>query len=73
MQKHTFTRLAIAFSTIFVLARAASADTINLTWDQNPEPTVIGYKVHVGTQSRHAEFEGRAGHEPSARWQRPEG
>ena len=51
MQKHTFTRLAIAFSTIFVLARAASADTINLTWDQNPEPTVIGYKVHVGTQS----------------------
>jgi hypothetical protein len=50
MHNHTFTRLAIAFSTIFVLARAASADTINLTWDQNPEPTVIGYKVHMGTQ-----------------------
>jgi hypothetical protein len=51
MQKHTFTKFLLALSTIFVLARSASADTINLLWDQNPEPQVIGYKVHIGTQS----------------------
>jgi len=51
MHKHIFTKFLIALSTIFVLTRAASADTINLTWDPNSEPHVIGYKVHVGTQS----------------------
>ncbi len=51
MHTHTFTKFLIALSTIFVLARTASADTIILTWDPNSEPHVIGYKVHVGTQS----------------------
>jgi len=54
MQKHTFTKFLIALSTVFstfVLAQSASADTINLTWSPNPEPQVIGYKVHMGTQS----------------------
>ena len=54
MQKHTFTKFLIALSTVFstfVLAQSASADTINLTWNPNPEPQVIGYKVHMGTQS----------------------
>ena len=53
MQKHTFTKFLLALSTIFstfVLAQSASADTINLMWDPNPEPQVIGYKVHMGTQ-----------------------
>ena len=54
MQKHTFTKLLVALSTIFstfLFARSASADTIDLMWDPNPEPQVIGYEVHVGTQS----------------------
>jgi hypothetical protein len=54
MQKHTFTRFLVALSTVFstfVLAQSASADTVNLTWSPNPEPQVIGYKVHMGTQS----------------------
>src|ERR1044072_7135297 len=51
MHKHPVTKFLLALSTIFVLARAASADTIDLMWDPNPEPEVIGYKVHVGTQS----------------------
>jgi hypothetical protein len=50
MHKHTFTKLLIALSTIFVLAHSASADTLSLMWDPNSEPDVIGYKVHVGTQ-----------------------
>ena len=53
MHKHTFTRFLLALSTVFstfVFAQSASADTINLTWAQNPEPQVIGYKVHMGTQ-----------------------
>lgn len=51
MQRHTFTKFLIALSTVFVLAHSASADTINLMWDPNPEQSVVGYKVHVGTQS----------------------
>jgi len=53
MQKHTSAKILVALSTILstlVLARSASADTINLMWDPNPEPEVIGYVVHVGTQ-----------------------
>jgi hypothetical protein len=50
MHKHTFSKCLLALSAFFVLAHPASADTINLMWDPNPEPDVIGYKVHVGTQ-----------------------
>ena len=55
MHKHIFTKFLIALSTIFstLIRASASADTINLTWDPNSEPHVIGYKVHVGTQSGH--------------------
>jgi len=40
-------------STLIVTAVAgtAAADTISLAWDPNPELTVVGYMVHVGTQS----------------------
>jgi hypothetical protein len=33
-----------------VLANPASADTINVMWDPNPEPDLAGYIVYVGTQ-----------------------
>jgi hypothetical protein len=50
----TSARLAVVFTalltTIFI-GRPAAADTINLAWDSNPEPQVVGYIVHVGTQS----------------------
>lgn len=39
-----------AFMTASVIAHTASADTITLMWDTNPEPHVIGYMVHLGTQ-----------------------
>lgn len=51
MHRHIFTKSLIALSAIVVFAHSASADTINLMWDPNPEESVIGYKVHVGTQS----------------------
>lgn len=53
MQKHTSAKFLVAISTIvslLVVARSASADTISVMWDPNPEPEVIGYIVHVGTQ-----------------------
>ena len=52
MQKKPTARFVAALCTLLgtlVLAQAASADTINLAWDPNPEPEVIGYIVHVGT------------------------
>ena len=54
MQKHIAAKFLGALCTLLstlVLAQTASADTINLAWDPNPEPQVIGYIVHVGTQS----------------------
>jgi hypothetical protein len=53
MQKHTSAKFLAALCTLLstlAFAQAASADTINLAWDPNPEPQVIGYIVHVGTQ-----------------------
>ena len=54
MQKHASAKLLVVLSAILstlVLAHTASADTIALMWDPNPEPEVVGYVVHVGTQS----------------------
>lgn len=54
MQKKLTARFVVALCTLLgtlVLAQAASADTINLAWDPSPEPEVIGYIVHVGTQA----------------------
>ena len=53
MQKHSAAKLLAAVCTLLstlALAQPASADTINLAWDPNSEPQVIGYIVHVGTQ-----------------------
>ena len=53
MQTHaSLTLFAPIFTLVSVLALAlpASADTINLMWDPNPESQVSGYIVHVGTQ-----------------------
>jgi hypothetical protein len=36
---------------VCVVAAPASADTMVLSWDPNPEPEVVGYILHVGTQS----------------------
>jgi hypothetical protein len=33
------------------IGASASADTLTLTWNRNPEPEVVGYLVYVGTQS----------------------
>jgi hypothetical protein len=50
----TSARLAVVFTallTTIFMGRPAAAETINLAWDANPEPEVVGYIVHVGTQS----------------------
>jgi len=54
MQKQISAKLHVVLSTIFstlLVAGSASADTIDLMWDPNPRSQVIGYVVHVGTQS----------------------
>src|SRR5262245_28719422 len=45
-----FVALASLLISVVVTASAA-ADTINLAWDPNSGSTVLGYMVHVGTQS----------------------
>ena len=53
MQKYAFPKSAATFFTILsvlVLAQPASADTISLMWDPNPESKIAGYIVHVGTE-----------------------
>ena len=37
--------------TVCIAATAAFADTIVLSWDSNPELNLVGYMLHVGTQS----------------------
>ena len=44
-------RFVAALLTTLLTARTASAETMTLMWDANPEPEVVGYVVHVGTQS----------------------
>ena len=54
MQKQISAKLLVVLSTIFstlLLAGSASGDTIDLMWDRHPQSQVIGYVVHVGTQS----------------------
>ena len=40
---------AAAFVAGIVVADSASAGSITVAWDPNPEPDVIGYRVFVGT------------------------
>jgi PA14 domain/Putative Ig domain len=46
-----FVVVAVFAALLGVTATPASAGTITLDWDPNAEDTVIGYMVHVGTQS----------------------
>ncbi|MBK7552335.1 MAG: fibronectin type III domain-containing protein [Syntrophaceae bacterium] len=43
--------LAILLFPLF--AETSGAATVTLTWDPNSEPTVAGYRLYVGTSSRH--------------------
>src|SRR6185436_10108382 len=44
--------LALAsLAIVLVAADIAVADTISLAWNPNSESTVVGYMVHIGTQS----------------------
>jgi len=40
------------FLLIMILSRAASADSITLTWDRNQEPDIGGYIIYWGNSSR---------------------
>ena len=47
-------RLSATFASLVlvaVVATPAAGGTITLDWDPNPEPWVVGYKLHVGTES----------------------
>jgi hypothetical protein len=49
----TCTLLTVLTSVSIITAapRPAAADTITVIWNANPEITVVGYMLHVGTQS----------------------
>ncbi|MBA3614490.1 MAG: fibronectin type III domain-containing protein, partial [Nitrospirales bacterium] len=48
-----FTAMHLAGLTLFLVglfaSPAFSASSIQLTWDANPEPDLMGYYVHMGT------------------------
>src|SRR5438128_9637550 len=46
-----FRRSVMVVATLLALASTAAAGTITIAWDANPEPTVMGYVVSVGTSS----------------------
>ncbi len=43
--------LALAFLLAMLTTHVASADSVTLAWDANPEPEVVGYYVFIGTAS----------------------
>jgi len=47
----TLLTVLTSVSIITAAARPAAADTIAVGWNANPELTVVGYMLHVGTQS----------------------
>ena len=47
----TLLTVLTSISIITAAARPAAADTIAVVWNANPEITVVGYMLHVGTQS----------------------
>jgi len=52
-QRRTWRRTAVALAALLLTlaaSRVAAADTITLMWDANPDPSVSGYIVYVGTQ-----------------------
>ena len=47
----TLRRLALALILALVAGvRTVAAESLNIQWDPNPEPEVIGYRVFIGTQ-----------------------
>jgi hypothetical protein len=48
LSKRTF--IATAFA-ILLLPRMASAATVTIAWDRNPEPDIAGYRISYGTVS----------------------
>ena len=51
VRARTLLTVLASVSIVTVVAPRAAADTISLAWDANPELTVVGYMLHVGTQS----------------------
>ena len=51
VRARTLLTVLASVSIITVCAPPAAADTISLGWEVNPELTVVGYMLHVGTQS----------------------
>jgi hypothetical protein len=41
----------VCFAAIMSFGNAAQATAPTLEWDPNPEPTVVGYNVYIGTSS----------------------
>ena len=52
-RRTTWRRTAVALAALLLTlaaSRVAAADTITVMWDANPDPSVTGYIVYVGTQ-----------------------
>ena len=52
-RRTTWRRTALALAALLLTlaaSRVAAADTITVMWDANPDPSVTGYIVYVGTQ-----------------------
>ena len=48
--KHLLAAAATALA-LTVVAAPAAAETLTVAWDMSPEPQVVGYFVHIGTES----------------------
>jgi hypothetical protein len=48
--------IALIFALCALPLPAASAATVTLAWDKNPEPNLAGYKVHYGTSTGNYDY-----------------
>jgi hypothetical protein len=51
MLRRVTRRLALVMAAVLALASSAAAATVTIAWDRNPEPSVLGYMVYVGTSA----------------------
>jgi len=47
----TLQNVILFLGIIFVVPAVASAASTNFSWIPNPEPNVVGYKIHYGTKT----------------------
>ena len=51
-----FLPLLVVFLLCSLQLSAASAATVTIAWDENPEDNIIGYKIHYGEYSHNYQY-----------------